>query len=85
MKEISKSKYIYLNDNGTLLFYGNEKNKDLDKPNLEIRGADEPFVELTKELLSLTPGELERKCINWIKENGSIPEVVQAIIYNITN
>ena len=82
MKEISKSKYIYLNDNGTLLFYGNEKNKELDKPNLEIREAGEPFVELTKELLSLTPGELERICINW---NRSIPEVVQAIIYNIIN
>lgn len=42
-------------------------------------------MELTKELLSLTPGELERICINWIKENRSIPEVVQAIIYNIIN
>lgn len=29
MKEISKSKYIYLNDNGTLLFYGNEKTRNL--------------------------------------------------------
>lgn len=83
MKEISKSKYIYLNDSGTLLFYGNERNKELDKPNLEIRRAGEPFVELTKELLNLTPRELERKCIDWIKTNGSIPDVVQAIIYNI--
>lgn len=83
MKEISKSKYIYLNDSGTLLFYGNERNKELDKPNLKIRRAGEPFVELTKELLNLTPRELERKCIDWIKTNGSIPDVVQAIIYNI--
>jgi len=85
MKEISKSKYIYLNDNGTLLFYGNEKNKELDKPNLEIKGAGEPFVELTKELLRLTPRELEQKCIDWIKTNGRMPDVVQAIIYNIIN
>lgn len=85
MKTISEDYKIYLTEDKTLLFYGNEKNKELDKPNLEIKGAGEPFVELTKELLRLTLRELEQKCIDWIKTNGRMPDVVQAIIYNIIN
>lgn len=83
MKCISDTYNIYLTDDNTLLFYDTFKNGELDKPNVVIKGAWEPFILLAEKMSEKTQQEIFDIACEWTEKNGSVPDVVKAMLYHM--
>lgn len=83
MECLSDTYNIYLTDDNTLLFYDTLQKGERDKVNIEVKNAPNILIELAGLMAEKTQNEIYKIVCEWQEKNGTIPDIVKAMLHHM--